>query len=197
MVEVHRGAGRLRPEAGGRRDCGRRKTGISEATFYAWRRKYAGLLPSEMKGLRQFEEENAKLKRMVAYLSLDKAMLQDAISRKLSSLIAGDGSWTKCVRRGGCRSDGPVSMQVAAPKSRLADRINQIAALRERAESRSSQHFPRSLSSRRSRRGQSSRLSERTGAICSHRGRGRATVGPSREISRRSYLAKGVWRKGR
>jgi len=60
-----------------------RKAGISEATFYAWRKKYAGLMPSEMKRLRQLEEENGKLKRLVADLSLDKAMLQDVISRKL------------------------------------------------------------------------------------------------------------------
>ena len=53
-----------------------RKSGISEATFYAWRKKYAGLMPSEMKRLRQLEEENGKLKRIVADLSLDKAMLQ-------------------------------------------------------------------------------------------------------------------------
>lgn len=60
-----------------------RKTGISEATFYAWRKKYAGLMPSEMRRLRQLEEENGKLKRLVADLSLDKAMLQDVVSRKL------------------------------------------------------------------------------------------------------------------
>ncbi len=60
-----------------------RKTGISEATFYAWGKKYAGLMPSEMRRLRQLEEENAKLKRVVADLSLDKAMLQDVVSRKL------------------------------------------------------------------------------------------------------------------
>jgi putative transposase len=60
-----------------------RQTGVSEATFYAWRKKYAGLMPSEMKRLRQLEEENAKLKRLVADLSLDKAMLQDVVSRKL------------------------------------------------------------------------------------------------------------------
>jgi putative transposase len=60
-----------------------RKAGIGEATFYNWRKKYAGLLPSEMKRLRQLEEENAKLKRLVADLSLDKAMLQDVVSRKL------------------------------------------------------------------------------------------------------------------
>lgn len=60
-----------------------RKAGISDATFYNWRKRYAGLMPSEMKRLRQLEEENSKLKRIVADLSLDKAMLQDVLSRKL------------------------------------------------------------------------------------------------------------------
>jgi putative transposase len=59
------------------------QAGISEATFYNWRKKYAGLLPSEMKRLRQLEEENSKLKRIVADLSLDKAMLQDVLLKKL------------------------------------------------------------------------------------------------------------------
>ena len=54
-----------------------RKAGISDATFYAWRKKYAGLMPSEMRRLRQLEDENAKLERLVADLSLDKAMLRD------------------------------------------------------------------------------------------------------------------------
>lgn len=60
-----------------------RKAGISDATFYNWWKKYAGLMPSEMKRLRQLEDENAKLKRIVADLSLDKAMLQDVLSKKL------------------------------------------------------------------------------------------------------------------
>ena len=60
-----------------------RKAGISDATFYGWRKKYAGLMPSEMKRLRVLEEENGKLKKLVADLSLDKAMLQDVLSRKL------------------------------------------------------------------------------------------------------------------
>ena len=59
-----------------------RKAGISEATFYNWRKKYAGLASSEMKRLRQLEEENGNLKKIVADLSLDKAMLQDVIRRK-------------------------------------------------------------------------------------------------------------------
>ena len=60
-----------------------RKTGISEASFYNWRKKYGGLLPSEMRRLKQLEEENQRLKRIVADLSLDKEMLQDVIRRKM------------------------------------------------------------------------------------------------------------------
>ena len=60
-----------------------RKAGIAEATFYNWRKKYGGLMPSEMKRLKQLDEENSRLKRLVADLSLDKAMLQDVIKRKL------------------------------------------------------------------------------------------------------------------
>nr|CCA82487.1 transposase [blood disease bacterium R229] len=51
-----------------------RKLGISEATFYNWKKKYGGVGPSELRRMRQLEEENAKLKRLVADLSLDKAM---------------------------------------------------------------------------------------------------------------------------
>ena len=60
-----------------------RKAGISEATFYNWRKRYAGLMPSEMRRLRQLEEENGKLKKLVADLSLDRAMLQDVLAKKL------------------------------------------------------------------------------------------------------------------
>ena len=60
-----------------------RKMGISDATFYNWRKKFGGLGPSEVRRLRQLEEENAKLKRLVADLSLDKAMLQDVLAKKV------------------------------------------------------------------------------------------------------------------
>lgn len=60
-----------------------RKAGISQATYFNWKKKYAGLMPSEMKRLRALEEENARLKKIVADLSVDKAMLQDVIKRKL------------------------------------------------------------------------------------------------------------------
>nr|WP_108820637.1 IS3 family transposase [Pseudovibrio sp. Alg231-02] len=59
-----------------------RKAGVSQATFYSWRKKYAGLMPSEMKRLRQLEAENGRLKKLVADLSLDKAMLQDVLQKK-------------------------------------------------------------------------------------------------------------------
>ena len=60
-----------------------RKAGVSQETFYYWRKKYAGLMPSEMKRLRALEDENGRLKKIVADLSLDKAMLQDVLSKKL------------------------------------------------------------------------------------------------------------------
>ena len=60
-----------------------RKMGICEQTFYRWKKQYGGLGPGELRRLRQLEEENFRLKRMVADLSLDKAMLQDVLSKKL------------------------------------------------------------------------------------------------------------------
>ena len=57
--------------------------GIAEATFYNWKKKYGGLGVSERRRLKQREEENARLKRMVADLSLDKQMLQEVIQKKL------------------------------------------------------------------------------------------------------------------
>ena len=56
--------------------------GISEATFYNWKKKYGGLGVSELRELRQLKDENARLKQMVADLSLDKQMLQDVIKKK-------------------------------------------------------------------------------------------------------------------
>jgi putative transposase len=60
-----------------------RKMGVSEATFYNWKKKYGGLGVSELRRLKQLEEENMRLKRMVADLSLDKQMLQEVIQKKL------------------------------------------------------------------------------------------------------------------
>ena len=60
-----------------------RKFGVSQATFYNWKKKYAGLGVSELRRLKQLESENAKLKKLVADLSLDKEMLQDVIQKKL------------------------------------------------------------------------------------------------------------------
>ena len=59
-----------------------RRAGVSQQTYYRWRKKYGGLMPSEVKRLKQLEEENRRLKRMVADLSLDKQMLHDVLSRK-------------------------------------------------------------------------------------------------------------------
>ena len=60
-----------------------RKMGVSEATFYNWKKKYSGMGVSEVRELPQLREENTKLKQLVADLSLDKHMLQEVISKKL------------------------------------------------------------------------------------------------------------------
>ncbi|SEP38174.1 putative transposase [Rhodopseudomonas pseudopalustris] len=60
-----------------------RKAGISRATYFNWKKKYDGLLSTEMRRLKQLADENAKLKRIVADLSLDKEMLQDVIRRRI------------------------------------------------------------------------------------------------------------------
>ncbi len=59
-----------------------RQFGVSKNTLYAWRRKYAGLEVSDAKRLKGLEDENRRLKRVVADLTLDKQMLQDVLSRK-------------------------------------------------------------------------------------------------------------------
>ena len=60
-----------------------RKLGISEQTFYRWKKHYGSLMPSEVRKMRQLEEENGRLKRIVADLNLDKEMLQEVIRKKL------------------------------------------------------------------------------------------------------------------
>jgi putative transposase len=59
-----------------------RKMGISEPTFYRWKKKYAGMGVAELRRLKQLEDENRRLKRLVADLTLDKQMLQDVLSKK-------------------------------------------------------------------------------------------------------------------
>jgi len=60
-----------------------RQMGISDVTFYRWKKLYAGLDSQEIRRLRQLEEENTRLKRIVADLTLDKQMLQDVLSKKI------------------------------------------------------------------------------------------------------------------
>ena len=60
-----------------------RKHGISQQSFYLWKKKYSGLGLSELRELRQLREENNKLKRLVADLSLDRHILQEIVAKKL------------------------------------------------------------------------------------------------------------------
>ena len=59
-----------------------RKMGVSEQTFYRWKKKYSGMMPSDLRRLKKLVEENRQLKKLVADLSLDKQMLQDVLSKK-------------------------------------------------------------------------------------------------------------------
>ena len=59
-----------------------RKLGVSQATFYRWKKKFAGMGVAEVRRLKQLEQENRKLKQLVADLSLDKVMLQDVLRKK-------------------------------------------------------------------------------------------------------------------
>ena len=65
-----------------------RKMGISEQTFYRWKKKFGRMMPSEVRKLKQLEEENVRLRRLVADLSLDKEMLQEVLSRSMKNLTS-------------------------------------------------------------------------------------------------------------
>lgn len=60
-----------------------RQAGITEQTFYRWKKQYVGLEIDQVRQLKQLQEENARLKKLVAELSLDKTMLQDVLAKKL------------------------------------------------------------------------------------------------------------------
>ena len=85
-----------------------RQVGISEQTFYRWKKTYGGMLPSEARELKQLRDENVKLKRLVADLSLDKAMLQDVVSKKSEARQAvGGGALLDGALRGEPTAGGP------------------------------------------------------------------------------------------
>jgi len=60
-----------------------RKMGVSQATFFRWKKVYGGLMPSEVRKLRTLEEENRRLRKLVADLTLDKEMLTEVIKKKI------------------------------------------------------------------------------------------------------------------
>jgi putative transposase len=72
-----------RVEAGAKGSEVCRELGVSEATFYAWKKKHGGMGVAELGKLKQLEEENQRLKRLVADLSLDKHILQEVLAKKV------------------------------------------------------------------------------------------------------------------
>lgn len=94
-----------------------RKMGISEATFYNWKKKFAGLGVTELRRLRQLEDENQRLKKLVAELSLDKEMLQEVLKQ---SSEAGSEAPGGDIFAGGLSYQRPAGMRVAdAEQNRL------------------------------------------------------------------------------
>ena len=94
-----------------------RKMGISEATFYNWKKKFGGMGVTELRRLRQLEEENQCLKRLVADLSLDKEMLQEVIKK---SSEAGSETSGGAFSAGGLPYQCPAGMRTAdAEQNRL------------------------------------------------------------------------------
>ncbi len=79
-----------------------RKLGVSEQTFYTWKKRYAGMGVSELRRNRQLEEENRRLKQVVADLTPDKQMLQEVLSRKTRSPPSSARAW--CFSRNATRA---------------------------------------------------------------------------------------------
>jgi putative transposase len=149
-----------------------RKLGITEQTFYRWKRKYGGLGPSELRKLRLLEEENRKLKQMVADLSLDKAMLQEVIEKNsegrasapVGGIPAGElrGQRTSCLSRAAVgthefslpiRAEGSDRLAATDPGARRSSRSLWLPANPHPASTRGFQgeQAPRSSSLSRGR----------------------------------------------
>ena len=99
-----------------------RKAGISEQTFYRWKAKYAGLEVDQVRQMAQLQEENLRLKQLVAELTLDKTMLQDVLSKKGEAFAAwpdGGASGRKLSGRRAACLPRPVCAQGDLPLSKL------------------------------------------------------------------------------
>ncbi|WP_370448985.1 IS3 family transposase [Burkholderia gladioli] len=120
-----------------------RQVGISEQTFYRWKKQYAGMQSDQVRELKQLQDENARLKKLVAELSLDKAILQDVASKKLArpalrrDVVAYVVSHYGLTMRRACRLlKQPRSVQyyrsVKDPRPELRSRMREIAYTRVR-----------------------------------------------------------------
>src|ERR1700712_5487617 len=95
-------------EAGAKTADLARKHGVSEATIYNWKAKFGGMDVSEAKRIRALEEENAKLKKLLAEQMLDAAALRELLSKKWEGPPPSAPQWRTCRTRWACRSGGPV-----------------------------------------------------------------------------------------
>src|SRR6188472_871412 len=100
-----------------------RKHGISSATFYKWKARYGGLEVSDAKRLKALEDENAKLKKLLAEAMLDNAMLKDIAAKNVWSAPSVQGSWTRhddsCVNVSGLSRVGCCCSQAMMRSARI------------------------------------------------------------------------------
>ena len=102
-----------------------RGLGISEQSYYRWRRLYGGLKVDQARRLKDLERENQRLKKAVSELTLDKLILKEALSGKYCALPASGRAWTTCARSSPFRSVGRARL--------LANRAQPSAANRKYA----------------------------------------------------------------
>jgi putative transposase len=109
-----------------------RQVGISEQTFYRWKKAYGSMLPSEARELKQLRDENIKLKRLVADLSLDKVMLQDVLRKVLKPVKQREVMNYLTDRYGVARGARVGSSRRRARRCNYAIRKDPLTGLRER-----------------------------------------------------------------
>jgi putative transposase len=111
-----------------------RHLGIAEQTLYRWKRPYVGLESEQVREFKQLQDENVKLKRLVADLSLDKVMLQDVFAKKFGGL-RGSGSWSPICRPPITSVNGVPAGPFAARGPRIGIGVIEIRARRSRSRS--------------------------------------------------------------
>jgi putative transposase len=100
-----------------------RRMGVSEQTFYRWKKVYGGLGDGELRRVKQLEDENRKLKQLVADLSLDKHILQDVLSKKKALTLGGGARSSRTSSRPTASRSGVVASRLASTRAAFTRRL--------------------------------------------------------------------------